>query len=146
MSRSFLGREKKNVGKSWERAENLETRLKKKVKEWELTDELFSHLEEFICTLYGYEEKDVNKVRWLKFRDKHTKQNKVIEMAALPPCKKTLKLQSVWANYLAKMWRSSLQSNTDATNFSGCVWLGFRGYIIKWIHNPFQHDMDDKFF
>ena len=67
-------------------------------------------------------------------------------MAALPPCKKTLKLQSVWANYLAKMWRSSLQSNTDATNFSGYVWLGFRGYIIKWIHNPFQHDMDDTFF
>ena len=62
--------------------------FKKIGKERELTDELFSHLEEFICTLYGYEEKDVNKVRWLKFRDKHTKQNKVIEMAALPPCKK----------------------------------------------------------
>ena len=31
------------------------------------------HLEEFICTLYGYKEKDVNKVWWLKFRDLHTK-------------------------------------------------------------------------
>ena len=37
-------------------------------KEWELTDELFSHLVELICRSYGYKEKDVNKVRWLKFR------------------------------------------------------------------------------
>ena len=44
-------------------------------KEWELTNELFSDLEEFICTLYGYKEVKVNKVQWLKFRDKHTKQN-----------------------------------------------------------------------
>ena len=50
----------------------------------------FSHLEEFICTLYGYKEKNVNKVRWLKFRDKHTKQNKVIDMSALPPCEEHL--------------------------------------------------------
>ena len=59
-------------------------------KEWELTDEVFSHLQEF-TTLYGYKEKDANKVRWSKFRDKHTKQNKVIDMSALPPCKETLK-------------------------------------------------------
>ena len=71
-------------------------------KEWELTDELFSHLEEFICTLYGYKEKNVNKVRWLKFRDKHTKQKKVIDTSALPPCKETLKLRNVQANYVAK--------------------------------------------
>ena len=44
-------------------------------KEWELTNELFSDLEEFICTLYGYKEVKVNKVQWLKFRDKQTKQN-----------------------------------------------------------------------
>ena len=31
-------------------------------KEWELTDELFSHLEEFIWTLYSYREKDGIKV------------------------------------------------------------------------------------
>ena len=87
-----------------------------------MTDELFSHLEEFICTLYDYEEKDVDKVRWLKFRDKHTIQNKVSDMAALPPCKKTLKLQNVRANYVANIWRSSLQSKIDAPNFSGYGW------------------------
>ena len=84
------------------KSRKFEDTLGKLGKEWELTDELFSHLEEFICTLYGYKEKNVNKVRWLKFRDKHRKQNKVINMSALPPCKETLKLHSVRANYVAK--------------------------------------------
>ena len=30
-------------------------------KGWELTDELFSRLEEFICTLLGYKEKSADK-------------------------------------------------------------------------------------
>ena len=87
--------------------------------EWESTDELFSHSEEFLYALYGNKENDVNKVRWLQFTDKHTKQNKVIDMSALPPCKETLKLHSARENYVAKMCRSSLESNIDASNFSG---------------------------
>ena len=100
------------------KSQKFEDTFGKLGKEWELTDELFSHLEELICTLYGYREQKC-KVRWLKFRGKHTKQNKVIDMFALPPCKETLKLYSVRANYAAKMWRSSLQSNINAPNFSG---------------------------
>ena len=59
----------------------------KKIKKWELTDELFSHFKEVICTLYGNKEKDVNKVQWLKFRDKHSKKDKVIDMSVLRPRK-----------------------------------------------------------
>ena len=40
-------------------------------------------------------------------------------MSALPPCKETLKLHNARENYVAKMWRSSLESNVDASNFSG---------------------------
>ena len=43
-------------------------------------------------------------------------------MSALPSRKETLKLHSAQTNYVAKMWRSSLQSNTDAPNFSGYGW------------------------
>ena len=99
---SFFRKGKEKCCKVTRKSRKFEDTLGKLGKEWELTDELFSHLEEFICTLYGYKEKNVNKVRWLKFRDKHTKQNKVINMSALPPCKETLKLHSVRANYVAK--------------------------------------------
>ena len=143
MSRCFSGKEKKNAGKWWE-SRKFEDTFGKLVKEWELTDELFSHLEGFICTLYGYKREDVNKVRWLKFRDKHTKQNKVIDMSALPPCKETLKLHSVQANYVPKIWRSPLQNNINAPSFSGYGWDS-EG-MIEWVHSPFPNDMDDIFF
>ena len=77
-----------------------------------------------MCTLNGYKEKDVNKVRWPKFRDTHKKQNKVIDMSALPPCKENLKLHSAHANYVAK-------------THSQTVWLIYFSilYLMKMITN-----------
>ena len=138
---------KRKQEKCWKvmrKSRKFEDTFRKLGKEWELTDELFSHLEEFICTLYGYKEKNVNKVRWLKSRDNHTKQNKVIDMSALPPCKETLKLHSVRANYVAKMWRLSLQSNINAPSFSVYGWDSVG--TIEWVHNSFLDDMEDIIF
>ena len=73
--------------KSWTFEGMFEESEKKKK---ELTDELFSHFKEVICTLYGNKEKDVNKVQRLKFRDKHSKKDKIIDMSVLRPRKVTL--------------------------------------------------------
>ena len=51
---------------------------------------------------YRYKGKDENKDQWIKFRYKHTKQNKVIDMSSLSPCKENLKLHSAQANYVAR--------------------------------------------
>ena len=95
---------------------------KSKKKKRELTDELFSHFKEVICTLYGNKEKVVNKVQWLKFRDKNSKKDKTIDMSVLIPCKVTLNLYSVQTNYFADVWCSFLRSNIDAPNLSGYGW------------------------
>ena len=100
---TFFRKGKEKCWKVMRRSRKFEDTFGKLGKERELTNELCSHLEEFICTLYGYREKNVNKVQWLKIRDKHTKQNQVINMSALPPWKETLKLHSVRANFVAKM-------------------------------------------
>ena len=34
--------------------------------EWDLSDSLFNELEEHVFNLYGYGEKNINKVRWLQ--------------------------------------------------------------------------------
>ena len=65
-------------------------------------------------------------------------------MPALAPCKETLKLHSVRANFVAKMKRSSLQSNINARNFSSYGWDA-EG-TIEWVHNLFPNDMEDIFF
>ena len=65
-------------------------------------------------------------------------------MSALPPCKETLKLHIVQVNYVAKMWRLSLQTNINAPNFSGYGWDS-KG-LIEWVHKSFPNNMEDIFF
>ena len=65
-------------------------------------------------------------------------------MSALPPWKETLKLHSVRANFIAKMQRSSLQSNINAPNFSSYGWDS-EG-TMEWVHNIFPNNMEDIFF
>ena len=60
MCRPFSRKEKKNVGSWWEKAETLNLRLENY--EWGLTDELFSHLEEFECVHIVTKEKMKTKI------------------------------------------------------------------------------------
>ena len=72
-----------------ENCQKFEGKFGKFGKEWELIDDLFSHLE-FIWAFHGYTEKDVDKVWWLQFWDYHTKYNKVIDMSEFLPKNKPL--------------------------------------------------------
>ena len=78
--------------------------------EWDLSDSLFNELEKYVCNLYGYGEKNINKVRWLLFQKKHAKENKVIDLSTLPLCCNILRIRSEMENFVAKVWRSSLKS------------------------------------
>ena len=61
------------------------------VENWEVdNDRLFIMLEEFVCQLYGYRNKSTDRVRFQIYGKKHTKENKVIDMTALPPCSSVL--------------------------------------------------------
>ncbi|KAG1714852.1 putative ATP-dependent RNA helicase DDX43 [Nymphon striatum] len=76
------------------------------------------------CTIYGYpREKLVNVVRSKLFDKKFTKGGKVIDMALLPPCSLSLVLHIKRANYVAKIWRSSLTSWLDAEEITESGWL-----------------------
>ena len=112
--------------------------------EWDLTESVFNRLEEFVCHLYGYRNEDVNQVRWMIFQQKHTKQNKVIHMAALPPCRQALKLHAGRSNYIARIWRLSLVNNTDAPSFMSHGRNDQGG--IQLIGHAFPDDMSNIFF
>ena len=87
---SFFRKGKEKCWKVMRKSWKFEGTFEKLDKKWELTDELFSHLEELLCTLYSYKEKNVDKAQWLKIRHKHIKQNQVINMSALHHGKKLL--------------------------------------------------------
>ena len=59
---SFFKKGKEKCWKIMRKSQKVENTFGKLDKELvNLTDELFSHLEEFICKLYGYKEKNINK-------------------------------------------------------------------------------------
>ena len=57
---------------------------------WELNAELIVALESFICHLYRYKDKDINKFRQKMFDKTFVKEEKVIDLSLLPLCQSTL--------------------------------------------------------
>ena len=94
--------------------------------------------------MYGYGEKNINKVRWLLFQKKHAKENKVIDLSALPPCRNTLWTHSEMANFVAKVWRFSLKNKIDEESFAYHGWDEYGD--IRWIDQAFPDDISGIFF
>ena len=111
---------------------------------WDLPDELFSQLEEFVCRMYGHCQREVDNLRWKLFQKKYTLQAKSIDLAALPPCRQVLRLHCERANYVARLWKLSLISNEDIPSFIGNGWNDCGE--IQLIEQAFPDDMDDIFF
>ena len=103
-------------------------------KEWLLTDELFSKLEEFTCRLYANRSfiKDVNSMRYQLFRAKKGE----IESGQLPPCEDCLTLHAKRANYQAAIWWRSLQASPETPSPSGHGWIVCPdgNLTIKWMN------------
>ena len=64
---------------------------------WNVSSELFSAIEEFVCDFYRKKIKNVNLLRYKMYRAKGGK----IEPEELPPCRSSLKLHVTRANYQA---------------------------------------------
>ena len=72
---------------------------------WELSEYLISALEEFTCYIYGSRTKDIDNLRYKMFNKKYVKENKIIDMSLLPPCRSVLTLHIKRANFVAAMWK-----------------------------------------
>ena len=105
---------------------------------WDLSDSLFDELEEYVCNLYGYCEKNINKVRWLLLQKKHAKE-KVIDLSALPPhCPDVLRIHSEKADFVAKVWISSLKNRIGEESFTNHGWGEYSD--IRWIDQAYPDD------
>ena len=84
----------------------------------------------------------MNSVRAKLFEKKYTKEKKVIDMSILPPCKSVLTLHIKRANYVAKMWKSSLTNWLDVTDeISENGW--FPDGSTCWVDEIFPRDVKE---
>ena len=109
---------------------------------WYLSDDITTVLEHFNYALYGYpRERSINKVRTELFEKKYMKNDKVIDMALLPPCKSVLLLHMKRANYVAKIWKSSLTSWLESDDITEHGWLPDGSTI--WVDDIFPCEVEE---
>ena len=68
-------------------------------------------MEEFVCRLYGFREKDINIVRYEIFIKKNKREKKVVDLSVLPPCKSVLHYHTLRANTVSMIWKSVVHPN-----------------------------------
>ena len=83
---------------------------------------LLSTLQEFVSMLYGTKLKSVNEARYAIFEKKWQKENKIIDMTALPLCESVLHLHSKRANALAYMWWNAVNLIVEFPNLEERGW------------------------
>ena len=103
--------------------------------QYEMSEELFKQLEEFVCYLYGMRIKYVNEVRWRLFEKKHKRENKIADLSSRPPCQEVLRYHCQRANYVAYIWRHSFQPMIHLEDVENHGW--FRSGGLFWFNIAF---------
>ena len=74
----------------------------------DVTDDLFKALEKFVCFLNCFpKDADVNAVRRSIFWDKLKKNNLIVEISLLPPCRENLQFHVMRSNYVGYIFRNA---------------------------------------
>ena len=108
---------------------------------WNITEETSAELEKFVCKLYGYDERDVNKVRKKIFYKKCKQEGIITDLSVMPPCKPVLRLHTQSANYVAKIWKSSMENEVNCPDITRHGWN--EDGSIKWVESVFAEDIEE---
>lgn len=78
------------------------------------------------------------------FDNKLSKQNKIMDMALLPPCQQTLKLHILRSNFIARQWRNAHIITSDIGDITDCGWTNTNE--PKWAEIVMPEDVKELFF
>ena len=106
-----------------------------------LQDDVFKILEEYVCFIYGSRSHEINEVRYEIFTKKTKREDNIVDLSLLPPCKSVLRLHAERANMVAYIWRNTLTPQVVLPNYSECVW-DIEGKI-QYVLTPFPESVED---
>ena len=104
------------------------------------SEEVLLSLEKFVSKMYG--EKgvtDVNTARSKIFWKKLRKDDKVVDLSMLPPCRSSHRRPSLRANFVARMWRKAQDLLMYLENPQQNGWL--HDLTPDWIDMPYPEDI-----
>ena len=88
-----------------------------------------------------YAKKDMNEAQFVKYRSKYQNENKIVDISDLPPCRSVLLLHSKRPNYVASVWKRSLEANFELPNISDHGWD--KDANVYWIEELFPKDTEE---
>jgi len=139
---SFFRKSKEHCWKVLEKNPKFYTVFQSLGSSLDLSDYVFSQLQEFLCHLYRHpKEKEVNTVRYRMFTKKNTSEHKIIDISVLPPCESVFHLHCLRANTVTKLWKSCTTAITVSPDLIECGW-NVDG-SIKWQEEAFPSDVEE---
>ena len=103
---------------------------------WEVSVQLFSDLESFTCAMYGFPRfNNIDELRLFLLKKKCGNSNLLtvsnnVDIASLPPCKKSLEQHIKRVNYQVAIWKRSHIANPDIPPpTEGHGWTHHDGYL-----------------
>jgi hypothetical protein len=108
-----------------------------------VSDDLLRGTEQFVCGMYGDSASDVNYLRHKLFMSRYDCKSETesssfkaldgVDLSMLPPCRSTLRLHILRANYVSLIWKSSHQPFPNIPSPIGLGWQLSEGAIaIQW--------------
>ena len=100
---------------------------------WEVSEDLFDSIQRFTCLMY-LSSTSTDKVNQLRYELFCVKRGEV-ESSQLPPCRDSLFMHVLRANYQAAIWRRGLQSQPIIPSPDGHGWRtnSGNGLAIEWM-------------
>ena len=110
---------------------------------YELNEEMVAVFEDYVCRMYGVKKgiTTVDEARMDIFTKKHSMENKVIDLSLLPPCKSSLYLHLLRANFVSNMWKQTSDPMITLPEISTNGW--FDTGDIQWITDEFPEEVTD---
>ena len=101
---------------------------------WDVSEELLEKLEQFTCDMYyaGSSTREVNGLRYQLFCDKRGE----VESSQLPPCRDSLTMHVLRANYQAAIWKACLEASPVTPKSTDHGWIEEEGQLkIHWMRS-----------
>ena len=108
---------------------------------WEVTPEMFTAIQGFICAIYGSTKKTINEVRFDLFHQKYQNQNKIVDMSTLLPCERVLFLHVKRANYIASIWKKANVAKPVLSPITDNGWN--EDGSLTWISEIFPEEVEE---
>ena len=140
---SFFKKSKEACWKLLEKYEKFECCFTNVGTEPILSEDLFMKLQEYVAMLYGTKVKSVDEARLQIFEKKLYRENKIVDMSSLPPCRSVLNLYAKRANAVAYLWRNSANPRVVSPPLEENGW--FITGDIQWVVDVIPQAIEELF-